>query len=366
MRICLEATSLRGLRSGVGHTTSELHRALVASDPTIEVTLLSMSARRDASLRAAAQLPRTTLRGGHALVRAASWLWWRTELFPADPFCGRADVFHGPNYLLPPLRKPAGVVTVYDLSFDRLPQMCSPGVLRLGGVVGTTMRRAQRIITASAFTASEIAALYPDVADRVRVVPVGVREVFFAPRPAPKAAEPYLAFLGNLELRKGIDVLLDAFAAVHEQRPDARLVLIGQPSVGWEDVGAKHARLLGTAATAVGYPDDATVASTLAGARALVYPSRYEGFGMPPLEAMACGTRVIASSAASLPEVCGPHATYVDAGNADALAAAMIDALTHDADPDATKAAREHARSFTWERTAAETIAVYKEAMEAR
>jgi glycosyltransferase involved in cell wall biosynthesis len=369
MKICLEATSLRGLRSGVGHTTSELATSLVECDPSIELTLFAMSAVRDDALRDAARRPRTKLRGGNPLVRAASWCFWRTELVPAELFCGRTDVFHGPNYLLPPLRRAAGVVTVYDLSFARVPEMSSPGSLRIGEVVGRTMRRAQRIITSSNFTASEIADLYPDVADRVRVVAVGVRDAFFAPHVAPAhsaARDPYLVFLGNLELRKGVDVLLEAFADVRRSVPEARLLLIGQPSVGWDEISAKYTDLLGTAAFVVGYAEDPAAASIMAGARAMVYPSRYEGFGMPPLEAMACGTRVIASNAASLPEVCGPHATYVDAGNAEALAAAMTQALATEPDPDAISAARSHARTFSWRRTATETIAVYKEAMEAR
>jgi glycosyltransferase involved in cell wall biosynthesis len=220
------------------------------------------------------------------------------------------------------------------------------------------------VITASQFQLGEIAHFYPDVADRIRVVPVGVRDVFFETRPPPVDTErPYIVFLGNLELRKSIDVVLDAFERTHERVPDARLVLIGQPSVGWDEVSDRHAGLLASAATAIGYADDERSASIVSGARALVYPSRYEGFGMPPLEAMACGTRVIVSDAASLPEVCGPHAAYVPAGDTDALALAMTEALQTDADPAALAAAREHARTFTWQRAAAETLAVYEEAV---
>ncbi len=365
MRVCLEATSLRGHRSGVGHTTGELARTLVECDPTLELTLFPMSALRDDALRAAAHRPRTKLRGANPGVRGASWLWWRSELVPADLFTGRVDVFHGPNYLLPPLRRAAGVLSIYDVSFDRMPELCSRAVVRLGATVKRTILRASRIITSSAFSAAEIAVFYPDLADRVRVVPVGVRDVFFSPR-VRDVRDRYLVFLGNLELRKGVDVLLDAFAMVHSSMPSARLILIGQPSVGWGEISTKHAKLLATAANHVGTVDDDETASLLAGATAMVYPSRYEGFGMPPLEAMASGTRVITSSAASLPEVCGPHATYVDAGNAEALAAAMTQALATDPEPAAIDAAREHARTYSWHRTGAETIAVYKEAMEDR
>jgi glycosyltransferase involved in cell wall biosynthesis len=363
VKVCLEATSLRGHRSGIGHTTAAIARALVDCDPSLEVVLFAMSSVRDDALRAAASAPHTTLRGGNPLVRGVSWLWWRSELVPAEILSGRCDVFHGPNYLLPPLRRAAGVITVFDVSFDRVPELCHPAVVRLGHTVERTMRRARRVITSSKFSASEIAHFHPDVADRLRVVPVGVRELFFSATP-PLGDHRYIVFLGNLELRKGIDVLLDAFEIVHRSLPDARLVLVGRPSVGWDDVRTKHAGLFASAATHAGPADDATAASIVAGAKALVYPSRYEGFGIPPLEAMACGTRAIVSDAASLPEVCGPHATYVDAGNADALAAAMTTALETDADPAALAAAREHAATFTWRRAAAETIAVYKEAME--
>jgi glycosyltransferase involved in cell wall biosynthesis len=363
MKVCLEATSLRGHRSGVGRSTAELARVLVECDPTLELTLYAMSSSRDGALHEAASQPRTSLRGGNPVARGASWFWARSEVLPAELLCGACDVFHGPNYLLPPLRKAAGVITVFDVAFDRMPQMCSPAVVKLGHAVKRTIRRARRIITASQFSASEIAHFYPELADRIRVVPVGVRDVFFSATPS-AAREPYLVFLGNLELRKGVDVLLDAFARVRASMAQARLVLVGNPSVGFADMRAAHASLFGSAVTLAGTLDDEQSASLMAGAKAMVYPSRYEGFGMPPLEAMACGTRVIASNAGPLPEVCGPHATYVDAGNAEALAAAMTHALTTDADPAALSAARDHARTYSWSRTGAETLAVYAEAME--
>lgn len=366
MRVCLEATSLRGLRSGIGHTTWELARSLLDADASLELVLFAMSAGRGPGFEHATSHPRIRVRGGRPWVRACQWLWWRTEWPPVEVFSGRFDVFHAPNYLLPPLLG-TGVLTVHDLGFMRHPELCAAPELRFRDVLPRTARRARRIIVSSSFGVREFEAFFPDLADRVRVVPLAVRDVFFdPPRPPMSPDGPYAVFLGNLELRKGVDVLLDAFEIVRGEVPDARLVLIGAPSFGWDRIAARHTDLLSSGpVTRTGYLPDGEAAALIAGARVLVYPSRYEGFGLPPLEGMACGTPVIAANAGPLPEVLGPHARYVAPSDERALAHAMAEALTSTPDRQAIADARAHARTFTRQRTAAETLRVYREAAEA-
>lgn len=365
MRVCLEATSLRGLRSGIGHTTWDLARSLLEADGELELVLFAMSAARGPGFDDVGRGQRVRVRGGRPWVRACQWLWWRTEWPPVELFSGRFDVFHAPNYLLPPLRG-AGVLTVHDLGFMRHPELSAAPELRLREVLPRTARRAGRIIVSSDFGARELAAFFPDLADRARVVPLAVRDVFFEP-PSPAAARgSYAVFIGNLELRKGVDVLLDAFEIVRGQVSDARLVLIGAPSFGWDRIAARHADLLSSqSVTCAGYVRDDEAAALIGGARVLVYPSRYEGFGLPPLEAMACGTPVIAARSGPLPEVLGPHARYVPASDERALADEIARALTSEPDERALTAARAHAATYTRRRTATETLRVYREAMEA-
>lgn len=368
MKVCLEATSLQGRRSGVGFTTHELALSLIASDPELELVLFSMGAERGDVMRDLANADRVQLRGGRPWNRAIAWLWWRSDAFPAERLCGDVDVFHGPNYLLPPLRKAAGVLTLHDLAFLRMPEDCPPDVRKLADAVPLTTSRAQRVIVPSEFVAREVRELLPAVADRVRVVPMAVRRAFLEPvSPRHMSRRPFAVFVSNLERRKGVDVLLRAFASVRRDVPEAGLVLIGQPSFGWQEIGDENVGLLSSGdVTTMGYTSDEEAAALISAARVLVYPSRYEGFGLPPLEAMACGTPAIVTNTGPLPEVCGAHARYVEVDDADGLAATMVEALTNTPDATAIEAARAHALSFSWVRTAAATLDVYREAMGAR
>jgi len=373
MRVCLEATSLLAHRSGVGHTTAELARALVNADPDVEVSLLPLSARGSGRLRSVApQHPRIRALRARVPARLTSWIWQRSTWPPAELFCGAVDVFHGPNFLLPPLLKAAGVVTIHDLAFVRIPEACSPHVRTYTHTVPVAARRANRIVVPSAFVASELADWLPDSKDRIRIVRPGVRDVFgpgghlASPlRDSLGLREAYVVYVGNLEARKNLDLLLRAFTVVLRTHEHAQLVLVGAPGPGWDRIADLHAGLLGSRAVVrPGYLPDAEVAALIRGARAFVYPSRYEGFGMPPVEAMACRTPVVATDIPALSETLGGHAELVGPDDADALAVAITRHLEHAADPELLDAAAAHAASFTWTRTASEALAVYREALD--
>jgi glycosyltransferase involved in cell wall biosynthesis len=176
--------------------------------------------------------------------------------------------------------------------------------------------------------------------------------------------DPYAVFVGNLETRKNIDVSLQAFELVRAVRPDAQLVLIGAPSIGWDGISAKHAALLDSGAVrAVGYLPDAEVTAIIRGAKVFVYPSRYEGFGIPPLEAMAAGTPVIATKIPSLEEALGPHARFVHPDDVDGLATAIADHFEGVALSGDIEGARGWAYEFTWGRSARTMLEVFAEAM---
>jgi glycosyltransferase involved in cell wall biosynthesis len=373
LRVGVEATSLIGPRSGVGHTTASIVEALVTLDEGVEITLFPISLRRGGWVRHAVP-PHPRIRVARARMpgRVAAQVWSRVEWPPAELFCGPLDVFWGPNFLLPPLVKAAGVLTVHDLAFVKVPETCSEHVLTYTQTVPRMVQRANRIITPSRFVADELAAWMPGEASRIRVVHPGVRRAFRERggnlteprREALGIREPYAAFVGNLELRKNVDVMLQSFELVRAVHPEAQLVVVGAPGVGWDAIASRHQKLLATdAVRVVGYLPDAEVAAIVRGARVFLYPSRYEGFGIPPLEAMAAGTPVVATKTSALPEALGNHAHWVHPDDPDGIAAAVGDHFDGDPDPATVEAARGWAADFTWGRSAATTLEIFSEAI---
>jgi glycosyltransferase involved in cell wall biosynthesis len=367
----------------VGYTTRSIVEALVTLDEGVEITLFPISLRRGGWVKHAFDRspdaprgephPRIKVARSRMPGRVAAQVWSRVEWPPAELFCGPLDVFWGPNFVLPPLVKAAGVVTIHDLAFMTMPETCSEAVLRYTHTVPKMVQRANRIIVPSAFAGEELANWMPEERDRIRVVHPGVRRVFRergGPLTAPRMdalgiKAPYAAYVGNLELRKNIDTLFKAFKLVRSVHPDAQLVVVGNPSVGWDAISSRHAELIGSGAVrVVGYLPDEEVAAIVRGARVFVYPSLYEGFGIPPLEAMAAGTPVVAAKTSSLPEALGSHASFVHPDDVDGIASAVGEHFDGDADPSAIEAARAWAAGFTWAASASRTLEVFGEAIE--
>jgi glycosyltransferase involved in cell wall biosynthesis len=216
------------------------------------------------------------------------------------------------------------------------------------------------VLTPTQVVAGELAEAYGVTADRLRVTPLGVDPTWFDATPARRAGMPaaYLLAVGTREPRKGLDVLLAAYRALLADVPDVPpLVLAG--AAGWgpqlDTTGLRDRVIL------LGYVDAATLRGLVAGAVALAFPSRYEGFGLPPLEALAAGTPVVASDLPVLREVLGSHARFAVPGDAAALATALRDVLERPPSAACRDAARAHARGFTWGRCAALTAAAYRD-----
>jgi glycosyltransferase involved in cell wall biosynthesis len=236
------------------------------------------------------------------------------------------------------------------------------------------MRRAvaaaTRVLCVSATTAADLAERMDISPDRVDVTPLGTD---LRPAPTERVAElrrrlgldgPYLLGLGTVEPRKDLPTLVRAFAALAAELPH-RLVLAGL--AGWgagELAAAVAASGVADRILVSGYVPEADKAALLSGADVFAYPSRYEGFGLPVLEAMACGTPVVTTTGGSLPEVAGDAATLVDPGDDAALAAALAKLATDPAArEDAAARGRARAATFTWERCAEATAAAYSRAL---
>lgn len=293
----------------------------------------------------------------------------------------RLDLLHAMAFAVPLAAACPTVVTVHDLSFLRFPNAFRPlNRLYLSTVTRLSVRRAQRVIVGAASTRQDVLELTAAPPDRVVTVPYGVTDAF---RPAAPAAvaefrrrkglpDQFILFLGTLEPRKNIGQLIESYALLRQRRGGAagapKLIIVG--GKGW------HYESLFTRVTQLGLIDDVLFTGYAPAeelpwwyraATLFVFPSLFEGFGLPVLEALACGTPTITSNVSSLPEVAGDAAILVDPHDKEGLVSAMERLLD---DPELRRslslAGVRQAAQFPWSRTAAETIAVYHDVLGGR
>lgn len=311
---------------------------------------------------------------GQPLVR----IFWEQVVQPVALRRAGVDLLHALAFIAPIAAPCPFVITVYDLSFLRYPGTFRPfNRWYLAHFTGYSVKRARRIITISDSTRQDVINFYHAPPDRVQTVYCGVDERF---RPLPAAEisafrarqelpNSFVLFLGTLEPRKNIEGLVRAYARWRERQPDAPpLVIAG--GRGW--YYAKIFELverLGLTHTVVfpGYVSEQDKPLWYNAAALFVYPSLFEGFGLPVLEAMACGVPVITSTTSSLPEVTGTDgaACLVEPADTEALAMAMAQVMA-DAGRRAAMAEQGLARSaeFRWEKTARETVGIYRKVLD--
>jgi len=297
---------------------------------------------------------------------------WEQVVQPRAVRRAGVDLLHAPAFVGPLLGSCPTVVTVHDLSFVLYPQNFRAGNrLYLRTMTRLSVRRARRLIAVSESTKQDLVHYYHLPPERIDVVPNGVDDRF---RPWPEAQvaafraarglpERFLLFVGTLEPRKNVAGLIRAYARLPQPRPP--LMLVGGKGWLYDEIFALVESLgLGGKVHFVGYVPAEDLPGWYNAAHLFVYPSLYEGFGLPPLEAMACGTPVISSTTSSLPEVVGRAGLLVDPGDIEALAEAM-DRLLNDEDLHAAlrTAGPERAAAFSWRETARRTALVYRRAL---
>ncbi len=367
MRVGLDATPLLGPRTGVGQYTAGLVGALqdLPGAPDLELVPFTWRGARDLT-RVVRLGPRVRAGGRRVPARALQAAWARTELPPIEWLAsGRLDLFHATNFVAPPARRAAVAVTIHDLTFLHHTGLVTAASARYRTLVPRSLRRAAVVCTPSHAVAGEVAEAYRLPADRIAVTHLGVRDGLAQAEPPPAdwlAAHglppDYLLFVGSREPRKNLPVLLDAYRRLRDQDPDVPpLALVGPP--GWGP-SLDAAGLPAGAVVTTGYLPDEDLARVLAGAAVFVFPSRYEGFGLPPLEALACGVPVVASDLPVCREVLGDQARYAPEGDADALADALAAALADPGRPEVRAARRAHAARFTWAACAEATLAAWR------
>jgi glycosyltransferase involved in cell wall biosynthesis len=259
------------------------------------------------------------------------------------------------------------VLTVHDLTVVLYPELCDAATLAYPDLIRRAVAGGAWVHTPSQYVADQVVAELAVDPERVRSVHHGIPVLPAGHPPGgppitlPEGCRRYVLAVGTVEPRKDYPLLVEAFTPVAAAHPDVALVVVGSDGWGAERFGAALAASpVRSRIVRTGYLDDRDLAATLRGAAVLAYPSLYEGFGFPPLQAMAAGVPVVATSAGAIPEVVGDGALLVDPGDLDGLAGAMARAL--DGGPaigQLVERGRVRSGTFSWERCAEGLAALY-------
>ncbi|HWD53654.1 MAG TPA: glycosyltransferase family 1 protein [Acidimicrobiales bacterium] len=370
IRVSLDALPLLGHPTGVGAFCLGALRAL-HERPELSVSAYAVTWRRNDELRrlvpAGVPLARRPMPA-----RPLQAIWGRYDTPPLEWFIGQVDIVHGTNSESHPTAKAAEVVTVHDLTPLRFPKLRNPAAADYADLIARALRRGAWIHTDSEFVASEVIESFGVDPGRVRTVAPGVpslpvvsgdaaREIvgkLLEPEP-----ERFILSIGTSEPRKDLPSLVRAFDAVASKDPGIALVLAGQRGWGEADLSAAisaaraRERIFRT-----GWIDEVTLTALLHRASLLAYPSIYEGFGFPPLQAMAVGVPVVATSAGSLPEVLGEAAWLVEPDDEQGLIEGIAHVLDDESVTARLKAAGfERVSKFSWSLFAVELSRFYRD-----
>ncbi|MGH9967675.1 MAG: glycosyltransferase family 4 protein [Pyrinomonadaceae bacterium] len=376
MYIGLDGIPLTLLKTGVGHYTFELARALALVAKDFDFELVYPSTFSPITLAASENPPiPVNLKDVQVPVGPLSRHWWSVGL-PRYVRTSGIELFHGTNYDVPLRGRCATVLTVHDLSLLLHPETHEKHrVRRARRRLGLMARASNAVITPTEAVRKEVCDYLGIGSEKVFAVPEAVRECF---RPHKHSAGDalrrrfgiegdFLLTVATLEPRKNLGTLIRAFAEVLRHNSDRKLQLVVAGNKGWltdplfaelEKSGVKDRIVL------TGYVTDDDLPALYSSCLLFLYPSIYEGFGLPPLEAMACGAPVITSRTSALIETTGGAAYLVDPQNHQALAQAILELTKNqNAREKLVADGLKHAAKFSWEQTARKTLEVYGEAL---
>lgn len=375
MRIGLDGFPLASPRTGVGHYTFELAQALSRLAPEHQFEIISPSpppAEVKSQIESISNLHSITP-GTNSITRR----WWGIGL-PRYVKSRALDLFHGTNYEVPLWNRQRNVVTVHDLSVFLHPDKHETQIARRARRrLPIMLRSAAMIITPTEAVKREVCARFKTDPKRIAVTPEAPRQTFspMTPRESEdvrrrlEIENNFILFVGTIEPRKNLLTLVRAFDRIHRDTPDCpQLVIAG--GEGWltrelhESIGrlgsSNRVRL-------TGYLNDEELRALYSSCKVFVYPSLYEGFGLPPLEAMACGAPVVAGRNAAHSETLAGNACLVDPLDEQALAKAISELLENENERRRLSLlGLDHAKKFSWEKTARLTLEVYQQVLQKR
>ncbi len=351
MRLCIDATALLVRSAGVKTYTYNWIRALAREAPAGSISLFPFFAQVGALDHEHSTVSRAATLRGLALMHSMNYL-----RMPLLSF-GRWDVLHASQMIHHPPRRMRLTATVHDMTCWSMPAVHrSSNVAAMLYFGNSVMRRATGLIAISECTRQDAIRILGLDPERIVTIHPGVDDRFFNAVPAQRG-RPYFLYVGTIEPRKNIGTLLDAWAALPDSvREEYELVIAGPE--GW-GVSGTMARLRAGAPGVryLGYVAEADLPALTAGAAAFVYPSIYEGFGLPVAQAMAAGVPVVTSNVSSLPEVAGGGALLVDPQSAAELTATMeLLALSPSLRADLAARGRKRAGCFRWEQCARRSL----------
>jgi glycosyltransferase involved in cell wall biosynthesis len=373
MRIGINGMLLWGDFSGVEVAIDRLVAALARIDARNEYVLyVSRDFAGATPSRANWSVHRTSVCARNRLARIA----WEQSQLPRLALRDSLDVLHAPGYLAPLRCRVPVVLTIYDLFALTQPALSRPAnVLYYRLALPRSVHRAARIIVPSRFVGDGVRAHQRVPPDRITVIPLGV-DPLFQPVTDPqqlhavqrkyRLPDRFLLFVGNLEPKKNLPRLLQAFAQATKALPEAlALVIAGKPAWGCGELPALVGKLrVQDRVHFLNYVPLPDLPALYTLAEVLVFPSLCEGFGLPALEAMACGTPVVASGTTALGETVGDAAETVDPESTDSIAQGIANVLNHpERREELVTRGRRRAADFTWDRTAERTIGVYTQAV---
>ena len=367
VRVAIDTRKLHDF--GIGTYVSNLVRGLARLDHDHEYTLICHPEDVD--------FVKTLGANFHAWPdRSGNYSFREQFTIPLDVWRARPDLFHAPHYVLPPLTPGKTVVTIHDCIHLRFPQYLPNRAAHLYARVflSNAVTKAARIITVSEASKRDIIELLHAPAGKVEVVYNGFDERLTSPSAEDEARvrnrfqldAPFVLYAGNIKPHKNVDRLIEAFARLRLRGMDnVKLLIIGDDISKFSNLRRLvHRHQLHQHVRFLGFVSTDTLAALYQLAQVFVFPSLYEGFGLPPLEAMANGTPVITSNVSSLPEVVDDAALLIDPLDAGSIADAMYRVLNEpDLRAELVRRGRERVKAFTWERSVARTHEIYMDVL---
>ena len=376
MRIGFDATAALTQGGGIGRYTRDLLAALAEVDHVYHYRIFS--ARPPLQLPVRNPIPDGPRISFRQTILSPRWLyrlWYRLRLpIPVQLFTGSIDLFHSPDFVLPPvLGGVPTILTVHDLSFVHYPETFTPALVGyLNRVVPWSVHRASHVLADSNATRNDLIRVYKTPAEKVTVLYSGVHENFKPVTSDQELArvrdkyglgdEPYIFTVSTLQPRKNHQMLIRAYQPVASESTYNLIIAGGKGWLYEQMLDEVERQNLTDRIRFIGFVDDDDLPALYSAASIFVFPSLYEGFGLPVLEAMACGTPVIASNASSLPEVAGDAALLVDSQDEKAWTESML-RLIDDVGLRVRLVASgfRQSRRFQWQNSARQLLELYRQ-----